>query len=167
MSYTLSDDAKAWLANPDGSARLVNLFVIWKKIHYGGTYDDLSDRVVRWGKMSGESTLVSRNWRIPGMNPLLRNDDGYFSVNNTDSYWYDGADVPPDQCAIGVSMMFHRQGRAFETLRVYHGRIVDIVYRYNRGMAVAEFVSTMIQDKHLDRDLSKNFKMVTVPNGDW
>lgn len=166
MSLTLSTEALEKIRS--GNCRFIPKLLIYPDYLADATYYDLSDRVMKWGKSSGHSTLVRVSWQIPGMTLQLRNDDGYLSEDRADSFWLSVANYIPRLCSAFVGLYVDMGPElAPEQVYRYLGYINDPVYSTVRNMAVVELVTTMYQNRDFSRYLAKEFKYVVLPSNTW
>lgn len=126
MSATYSAEATALLQS--GDFRLRKVLEITNDLFNADVrqWVDVSDLVVRWGRLTGASSIKSTSWEIPSFSPSLSNIDNYFSEDHAESVWT-ALGKAPDECWVRLRVQIKLSTGAYETLRTYYGKIFSVV----------------------------------------
>jgi hypothetical protein len=116
---------------------------------------DVTEDVVKWGKLGGASTIKAVSWEIPGFTISLDNKDGKYSRGGVGSIWITTLQREWDECSLKFRCTIRLPNGAVETLRTYNGKIVDVVAREEHDIAVIDIVTRHLADDYLSSKISK------------
>jgi hypothetical protein len=116
---------------------------------------DVTDRVMEFDQLGGDSTLRNLRWKRPGMTPTLQlSEDGYLTPGHADSLWTSWG-LDPDECYIRFKVMAPLPSGTLEVLRTYYGEIVDSEARMIGNIHAIALVTIVAIDRAMSAKISK------------
>lgn len=117
----------------------------------------VSSRVHQWGTITGDSTLVRKDWEVPNLTMIFKNIDGFFSEWKSDSIWNTGLVRRPEESILKFEYrLLWNEGTKKTTLLTYIGAIQNVYVRTDGSLYIAEIITSLHHDNELRQSIDKN-----------
>lgn len=157
MPLSLSASTLAELAKP--KPRLRAQAEIIKNYYATQTVIDISNKIISWGRLENNSTLVAVDWELPNLTITVSNLDDYFHDRNTSGIWSTSPSKAPEECVLRVRLwVITDSGK--ETLIDYLGRIKDCKLQAGTKFVTADITTVFEPAFTLDQEC-------TIKNGSY
>lgn len=100
MPVTLTQDAKDELARY--APRIRYEAYIIKNWYATATEIEITDEVHQYGEYLNDSTLISKDWTLPHLAMIVKNDGQYFNQYSADSIWQASPAKEPEECLLRI-----------------------------------------------------------------
>jgi len=154
MAVPLSAAAKSVLAAR--SVRVLKKLEVVKELYDADArvYNDITAKVLRWGTLSGASTVKAIDWELPALTVLVRNDKSYFSEGHVDSLWTN-LGIAPNAAWVKLQLLLPLLDGTLETMAVYYGKIQEAVAHDLGDFSAVELVTRHAADDALKARITK------------
>jgi hypothetical protein len=167
MHNPLPNNVKAVLAQPN--VRVVKRVELVRDYWNADTrmIVDVTGDVVKYGKLTSESTIKSVNWTVPNLTVSLNNVDGRYSSDHPASIWKATFQRNPRECSLIFRLQLPMPDGTNYDLHKYMGS-VEAIGREEGEIAVVDIVTRHMIHRPLSVKLTKNSGDETVIlGGTW
>lgn len=156
MSLTISQAAKDELAKPVPNVRRVATLI--KNLFNGNTRvsEDISDRVIKWGRLVLPSSALKTNWEKPNLTMQVKNENNFLNPWSSSSFFAQSPAVDKRDVTLLVEL-YALKGELLtpELILRYWGYIDDVAVRYDSDFSFVEIVTVMLQNRGLQKEITK------------
>ena len=160
MSVGWSDAAKAVIqSNTFKHEWLAYLDIMSSGGSYGSYVQDVTDRVVKLGKITRQTSIIEKDLKLGDSTVILNNHDTYLSPNRfpsrnaVDNIWRDrdSGEASPYDCKLRIDLKIWLTADSTETKTYFKGKIKEISQIEEGDLVAAEITAVWDQLDPLDK----------------
>ena len=126
---------------------------------YGSYVQDVTDRIVKIGKITRQTSIIEKDFKLGNTTVILNNHDGYLSPNrflvrtDIDNIWQDRdtGEASPYDCKLRVDLKVWLDDGATETKVFFKGKINEVSHIHEGDLVAVEITGVGDQLDPLDQ----------------